>query len=186
LATNGQINHLNYHQRRLEKSFQALFGGLNPHQLIKHLHPPLKGIHRIRVVYDKDQLDVTYHFYQVIHQNNFVLAQADFDYPFKYEDRSCFDQLKQKYPNEEIIFIKNGLITDTTIANIACFIDGIWLTPTTPLLEGTTRARLLDEKKIELADITLERFKKAEKFALMNALTDFYEVKNATIRDLRD
>ena len=136
------------------------------------------------MIYDQNSLKCYYLPYQKTYQSDFVLLDSDIDYAFKYEDRSCFDTLKTVYPDQEIIFIKDGLITDTTIANIACFINGRWYTPTIPLLHGTTRARLLDEKKLQLADITLEEFKKAEKFALMNALTGFYEVNNATIRDL--
>ena len=76
----------------------------------------------------------------------------------------------------EAVFIKEGLIADTSIANIACKIDDKWLTPKKPLLEGTTRARLLDEKKLILADISVEDFKRATSIAFLNALTGFYEL----------
>ena len=80
----------------------------------------------------------------------------------------------------EAIFVKDDLITDSSIANIACLIDNQWLTPKTPLLQGTCRQRLLDEKKLILADISVEDFNKAKKLAFFNALTGFYELPIST------
>jgi len=76
----------------------------------------------------------------------------------------------------ELIFVKDGLISDSSIANVACLIHNQWLTPKKPLLLGTTRARLLDEKKLTTADISVEDFKSSDKIAFFNALTGFYEL----------
>lgn len=70
------------------------------------------------------------------------------------------------------MIIKNGLISDTTIANIAIYLDGIWITPKKPLLKGTTRDRYLKEGKLIEKDISAEDLK-ASKIALMNAMIDF-------------
>ena len=68
---------------------------------------------------------------------------------------------------------KNGLITDTSIANIAIEIDGIWFTPKTPLLYGTTRQRYLDNSKLKELDISIEMLQSANKIGLLNAMIDF-------------
>jgi 4-amino-4-deoxychorismate lyase len=55
------------------------------------------------------------------------------------------------------------------------------LTPSTPLLEGTTRARLLDEGFLSAACLTPKDIQKADKIAIMNAMVGFVEVENGII-----
>ena len=74
---------------------------------------------------------------------------------------------------DEIIIVKNGIVTDTSIANIAIFYDDVWITSKNCLLNGTTKNRLLEEKFLVEKDITLEMLKKASKIALMNAMIGF-------------
>ena len=69
--------------------------------------------------------------------------------------------------------IKDELITDTSIANIALYIENQWFTPKKPLLKGTTRARLIYEEFLTEKDLTVEDLKKSTKFAVMNAMVDF-------------
>ena len=89
--------------------------------------------------------------------SSFKIIHADIEYPLKYEDRHEINHLfGQKGDADEIIIIKNGLVTDTSIANLAFFDKGQWITPAQPLLNGTTRQRLLDENKIICADIPYE------------------------------
>ena len=64
---------------------------------------------------------------------------------------------------------------------VAFYDDNKWITPTTPLLEGTTRARLLKQKTVIAAPIRLEDINKYSKMALMNALLGFYVIKQPII-----
>ena len=75
-------------------------------------------------------------------------------------------------------YVKNGAISDTPIANVAFLKEGLWYTPDTPLLEGTTRARLIDEKFLHVRRITPEDLPHYEGMAVMNALTGFAEIQN--------
>jgi len=76
------------------------------------------------------------------------------------------------------------LIRDTTIANIAVF-DGLkWFTPKNPLLCGTQRAKLLENKIITEKDIKIKDFKNIVSFAIINALIGFREIKNAKFGDI--
>ena len=76
---------------------------------------------------------------------------------------------------DEIIIVKNGLITDTSFTNLALFDGNRWLTPKPPLLLGPKRAQLLEAGIIEEAELTLEDLRKAEKVSLFNAMIDFGE-----------
>ena len=74
---------------------------------------------------------------------------------------------------DEIIIVRAGKLTDTSIANIALLIDGAWLTPASPLLPGTTRERLLEEKLLVQADITPADLGRCQGFAVCNAMVGF-------------
>ena len=70
------------------------------------------------------------------------------NYDLKYFDRKIFDDLKKNIKADDILIIKNGFITDTSIANILFFDGKKWITPKKPLLKGTVRERLLRMKLI--------------------------------------
>ena len=104
----------------------------------------------------------------------FIVKDNDIDYSFKSTDRTCLNRLAtQKGDCDEIIIIKNGLVTDTSFTNIAIYKHGMWLTPKHPLLLGTKRAALLEKGIIQEADITVDDLMKAEKVSLFNAMIDF-------------
>lgn len=175
--SNGEALHLDYHQARVDRSRQIL--GFTD-SLPLELTPPDKGEFRCRVVYEKEIETIEYIPYQRKKVRSLKCVHSNINYDLKYEDRSALNALISP-DADDIIIIKNDLVTDTSIANL-CFFDGKeWLTPKTPLLHGTTRQRLLDEYRIKCADIHYKTIMDYEKIALMNAMTDFYIVENAII-----
>ena len=80
---------------------------------------------------------------------------------------------------DDILIVKNGLVTDTSFSNVA-FLDGSrWLTPEHPLLEGTKRAKLLEAGILAEADIRPEEIYRFKKVRLINAMMDWedsYEI----------
>lgn len=179
---NGQAQHLSYHQQRVERSLKQL-GSDVYYNLSTLVTPPDNALYRCRIVYDDSSLDITYIPYRKRVIQTLQLIQADhLDYSLKYADRTELDLLSaQKGDAEDILVVKNGLVTDTSIANIAFFNGTKWLTPKHPLLQGTTRARLLDEKKIFESEIHMDDLKKFKAFALLNAMIGFDEIKNGII-----
>jgi len=175
----GKCFHLPYHLARLNASRKKL-GFNKPLKLV--LKPPKKGLYRCRFIYAEDIIKIEYLPYEMRLPHSFKLIHSDIDYELKHENRKDLNKLFiQKEEADEIIIIKNGLITDTSIANL-CFYDGKkWLTPTRPLLYGTTRQRLLDEKKIHTADISYTDIHKFSKIALINAMIDFQIIENAIL-----
>ena len=177
-----QAYHLKYHQARLERSCSALGWRLDYklHQLIK---PPSKALFRCRFVYDEEGYNIEYLPYQAKKIQSLKSIHADtLNYELKYADRSALDELCEEKENaDDILIIKDNLLTDTSVANIAFFDGHSWLTPKEPLLKGSTRARLLEKKKLKLADITLEEAKKYKRFALMNAMIGFVEIQDGII-----
>lgn len=175
----GEALNLAYHQARLDRSrFQLGFNDT----LRLELSPPNTGEFRCRIVYEKEIEKVEYLPYRYKEISTFKLVHSDIAYDLKYEDRTEINVLIQKHPEaDEIIIIKDSLITDTSIANL-CFFDGThWLTPKIPLLQGTCRQRLLDSQKIIASDIDYRSLKNFSKIAVMNAMTDFRIIENAII-----
>jgi 4-amino-4-deoxychorismate lyase len=78
---------------------------------------------------------------------------------------------------DDVLLVKNGLLTDTSYCNIALF-DGVnWVTPLTPLIQGVTRAQLLEDGKLIAKDIKLEELMNFQKIALFNALNEFGSIQ---------
>jgi len=173
----GIVYHLDYHQQRVNTSRKVL--GFDSALQLK-LDPPKEGLFRCRIIYEESIEKIEYLAYQQKKIQSFKLVHSNINYALKYEDRSELNLLMSE-DADEIIIIQNNLITDTSIANL-CFYDGKeWLTPKTPLLKGTTRQRLLDEKRIKEADIQVSDIKNYEKIALINAMIDFTIIENAII-----
>lgn len=165
-----EVLNLQYHNARVARTI-----GLNIN-LHDYIFPPCEDLLRCKLIYDESGvLSVEYFPYQKREIKSFKLVFDDsIDYSKKKLDRSGIDRLfAQKGECDEIIIVKKGLITDTSIANIAVLDDGIWFTSKTPLLEGTTRARLLDEGLIKERDIDIDMLKSAQQIALMNVMIDF-------------
>lgn len=166
----GQAYHLHYHQQRIARTI-----GLNLN-LSDYIYPPSNKLLKCRVIYDKnDILDIKYTQYTPKTITTFKLIYDDtIEYKYKMFDRENLDNLyTKKELADEIIIVKNGFITDTTIANIAIYNGTFWITPKSPLLCGTTRNRLLNEHKLMEKDITVDELLFAKKIALMNAMIDF-------------
>ena len=183
----GKPLHLEYHQKRLDRSRTQLLNLQDRLDLREHLlDTPPKGIYRCRVIYSDRVHLVEYSPYRYIPKFRYIAVESSIDYRYKYLDRSQIDKIKTQYSDfDDIIFIQNGRVTDTTIANIAIKIDNEWLTPKTPLLEGTTRERLIDSGFLKTADIRVKDLKDAKAFAVMNALSGFRVIDKAYIKEER-
>jgi 4-amino-4-deoxychorismate lyase len=180
---NGNARYLSYHEARMKRSIEALSGQSVAFDLSAVIDPPAnEGILRCRILYDTAVRRIEYIPYTPRIVRTLALVESDIDYAFKYADRSALDALKAAHPKaDDVLIVKNGCVTDTTIANIA-FYDGTrWLTPATPLLEGTTRARLIDEGFLKPATIRPDDIGRYESVALLNAMQGFVNVKNVTI-----
>ncbi len=167
---NYEVFHLNYHQKRVASTI-----GKN-HDLLKQIQPPNSKLLKCKVVYNEDEItDVSFTPYKKKEISSLKIIRKDeINYKQKSTNRAELESLyKQKGRADDILIVKQNLITDTTIANIAICVKNQWLTPKTALLQGTTRQRYIDNGTVEELDVTVELFKKAEKIALLNAMIGF-------------
>lgn len=182
-SVEGNVAHLAWHQARFERTRRDYFHQKTPLFLSDYLHPPCDGVYRVRVEYAQEILNVTYTPYVERQIERFALVEAEISYAHKYANRRDLDAWKLG-DVDDVLFTCKGLLQDTTIANVALLIDGVWQTPTFPLLRGTTRERLLASGFLKEALLDTQSLKKATKFAIMNALIGFRIIENLTIKGL--
>ncbi len=173
-SIDGEIYNIEYHQKRYESVLDSI-GILEKEDLRKYIDPPKYGIYKCKLVYTDDTIDVSYHEYKKREVNSLKLVfNNDIEYSKKLENRDEINALFElREECDDILIIKNLLICDTSIANVAFYRDGEWFTPKEPLLKGTTRARLIDEGKIIESDIKVQDIRSFSKIALLNAMIDF-------------
>lgn len=144
-----------------------------------------ESLYRCRVSYRNRIEKIEFFTYQAKHPRRIELAEdVSFKYPYKYEDRSTFQQLLIQNPEaDDVIILHNGKLTDATFANIAVFDGTNWLTPYTPLLKGTKRQFLLDKGILKESVISAEDLKSFNQLALINAMRDLDIVYNYSFHD---
>jgi len=174
---NGKIQHPHWHEKRFLNAYLNHFQKQPEYELfvdITYKNNP-KGWEKLRIAYGekKKQWALTPYVYKSISSLQLV-EDNHIEYAHKWEDRSALNTLFLKRGNcDDILIVKNGQLTDTSYGNIAFFKNGKWFTPNQPLLEGTARARLLEEKKLNAIPISIENLFTFERFKMINAMRDF-------------
>jgi len=182
---NGLISNLSYHQNRCNQSRKKLYNCNDTLHLKDVIYPPKKGLYRCRILYAENIVSVEYIPYNSRNIKTIKVISSTLNYRFKYANRENFTILLAEHPEvDEILIEKNGFITDTSIANIAFYDGSQWYTPTTPLLNGTVRQKLLDEGFLQTKAIKNEDLKYYTQVALMNAMLGFNIQKNIHIQDI--
>lgn len=177
---------LNYHLERMHRTCRFLFS--SSFQKEKELLTTLQGIHsntkmKVRVEYDEKHFKVSSSIY---HPKNILavslLLKEDIIYPYKTTNRDVFLQYQQEH--KEVVFVKNGCLTDTTFSNIALWNGEEWHTPESPLLHGTRRQCLLENKKIKERKITLSEMERYHTLSFINGMLDLGELV-FPVRDIK-
>jgi len=87
--------------------------------------------------------------------------------------RAPYDRRREKRPDVDDVILRNdrGEVTESTIANLAVELDGVWVTPPigSGLLPGTYRAVLLREGRLKERPLTVKDLKRATGIALVSS-----------------
>lgn len=177
---NGVIYNLPYHNERLNRTRNVFWKDCTPINLIDYIRMPhKKGIVKCRIVYEKEIKEIVYTPYSMREIDTLRIVHSDgINYTYKSTDR---EELNRLYVGrgdaDDVLIVRNELITDTSIANVA-FYDGCeWYTPQTPLLKGTQRAFLLDRQIIKEKEITLKQLFTYSRITLFNAMIEFGQIE---------
>ena len=102
---------------------------------------------------------------------------APLDRPFTYFKTSQRDHLIQS-DREQIYFLEDETLLETTIGNLILEIKGKLYTPPAhlPILDGIYRRHLLENQQIEEKLLTLKDLREADRIYACNALRGLYEL----------
>jgi 4-amino-4-deoxychorismate lyase len=85
---------------------------------------------------------------------------------------------------DDILIIKNEMVTNTSFSNIVFFDGTKWLTPAQPLLRGTKREKLIRENIIFEETITKNEIQRFQNAVLINAMIDIEESPIIEIKNI--
>ncbi len=176
---NGYFENIKYHQERINTTLTNHFGKeveINLGEELDQAEIPVdNSLYKCRVLYDQKILEVEFVPYNLPDIRSLKLVYDDeISYRYKNVNRKKIEQLfMQKGEADDILIVKNRMLTDTSYANIVCLKNKVWYTPSKPLLEGTRRAALLDAGQIKATEITTNDLKYFEKIRLINAMIRF-------------
>lgn len=178
----GVPQNLDLHLKRSSETMLHNFGIIKELPLAELLYfkvnRPLSGVFKLRVIYSKDIIDYSLEPYTPKDIKTLRLVDGgDIDYRFKYENRDAIDTLLEKRGDcDDILIVKEGLITDSSYCNIV-FGDGrSYFTPADPLLKGTKRESLLTSGAIRERVIREGEVGKYSSFFIINAMMDMTPV----------
>jgi 4-amino-4-deoxychorismate lyase len=187
---NGHPQNLAWHQKRFEHSYESQYYQSSKIELEKILVPPeqySKGKIKARFLYSKEFYSVEFQEYIPVKVQSLKIIENDsIEYAHKYIDRSAIvSMMQERGICDDILIVKKGRITDSSISNIVFYDGEKWITPEFPLLKGTTRERLLHGKRIFLRDITIGKLKLFSHFRLINSMLDFEEQEMLGISNIK-
>lgn len=172
----GKFCYPEYHLRRMEQSRTMIGGAKVDNEFFEKLIVPsefCQGTVKCRIIYDATTIsEVDFQSYTPRRVNSLKLVNADaIDYTYKYADRSdltCL--LAQKGVCDDILIVKCGQLADTSYSNIVLSDGTHFYTPSTYLLNGTQRQRLLAQGVIKEKKLTPTDLPAFDKLYLINAM----------------
>lgn len=177
----GRFFRLSFHQQRINLAFKNCYPGFAPFNLYKFLDTtvyPEVGLYKCRIVFDYQTRKAEFAPYKMRKIESLKLVETIArTYNYKSEDRSEIDRaFAQRGECDDVIMVRNGLLTDTSYANIALFDGEKWYTPRVPILFGTNRAGLIAENKIIEKDLKVSDITHFSRIRIFNALIEFGEI----------
>lgn len=177
---NGCIYNLPYHNERMNRTQRMIFHTSAILDLADYIHPePYQERTKCRVEYADVIVKVEYAAYHIRPVSSLRVISCDtISYDLKSSDRSELNDLfAQRGEADDILIDRNGLLTDTSICNLALWNGSCWETPTSPLLCGTKRASLLDAEILKSADIRSVDLHRYSRIRLFNSMIEFGEIE---------
>ena len=186
---NKKVCNLEYHQARFDLTREKLFGLKERIILADAIQLPgdiNNSSYKCKIVYSEQIHSVDFVLYEKRLPKTIRLVYDDMiDYSFKYEDRERLKNLVESSGADEVVIVKNGKITDTSRSNIVLKKGNKYITPTTYLLNGTMRKKMLVENQIYEEDVSVESLFTYEKLFLINAMLNLENQPGFPISEIK-
>jgi 4-amino-4-deoxychorismate lyase len=180
-VVNRQFQNLGFHNNRLNRSRRELFGSKNEidiKEIVSLTSLITEGVYKCTITYSAEIADVQFQPYIIRKIETLkIITDNKIKYNYKYADRTELNEiLERKGGCDEIIIVKDNMITDTSFSNLI-FFDGLtWHTPVSPLLKGTKREKLVSLGLIKEAKIGINDLVKYNKVGLINAMLEMGDI----------
>lgn len=150
---NGSFQRIRLHNERCNRTRNYFFGCLPPLDLALLLSVPIhlkSDKVKCTVTYGADIENIEYASYKIRPIGSLQMVYDDtIEYDFKFADRLKLSELCQKKGQcDDILIIKNGLISDTSYANVIFLQGDSWYSQQNPLLKGTRLESYLIAKRV--------------------------------------
>lgn len=175
----GQPLHLDWHQGRVSDTFSKFYPGAAPFRLeslFRTSTPPAGSDLRWRIRYDHISCETEFSSFQVkpLQSLQLIRLPPEYSYWYKFADRRILELASSRRGvADDVLLIRDGWITDTTVANVAFLKNNRWYTPAIPLLAGTTWKRLVTHGTLTPRPIHVHDLDRYEACAVFNALRDW-------------
>jgi 4-amino-4-deoxychorismate lyase len=184
----GEYRHLRLHQARLERTWREAFGGAPGFRLSDFLPtPPDGGLYRARLSYPGPEGPPT----ATLHPYSFpsletlkLVPDPGVDYRFKLLDRSALDALKASCGASDFVLVRDGGLTDSSIANLVFEGDGGFFTPEGFLLRGVKWESLLESGRVGVRRIGPESLGLYRKAYFVNAMIDLEDDVSVPVSEI--
>lgn len=178
----GQLPLLDYHQARVDRS-RARLGWRSPLSLAALLREqplPQQGLYKLRITYGREPEQISWLPYVPRPMRRLRLLPADgLDYALKWADRRALEWcFAQRGDCDDVLLLRQGLLTDTTYANVALYDGQQWWSPEQPLLEGVRRDYLLASGRLQLAALRAADLPAFRCLRVFNAMIDLSEAED--------
>ena len=185
----GVFYNLPLHIARLERTAIHFFGVAPSLELSQSMIPETLriGIVKCRVTYSSQIISVEFEPYAFRHLSSLTLVEDnDIDYTYKAVDRSSLNSLySRREDGDDILIVKNGLVTDTSYANVVFENANGLYTPKSYLLGGIKRQYLLQNGIINELVINQDDIRLFSKVYLINAMIDLEDAICVSVSALR-
>lgn len=183
----GELQNIELHQKRinLTSNMFSISRRLN----LNDINIPksnTNSIQKCRIIYSNNDSLISFSDYSRKKIESLRLVFDDsIDYGFKFEDRERINELYNKREGcSDIIIVKNGLITDTSFTNLVFFDGKDYYTPSSFLLNGTMRQKLLIDKRIKERKIGYNDIKDYKTVFLINCMNSIEDNLSISIEKI--
>jgi 4-amino-4-deoxychorismate lyase len=171
----GVVPYIDLHQSRYERTLAKFYEDAKVFNIMDFINVKEhnRGEFKCRFLYSKEDCHIEIQPYvrRDIRTIKIIHTTIDLDYSSKRIDRKELDYYySMKGDSDEIIMVKDNLITDGYYYNLVFENDGAFYTPTEPLLRGVMRQSLIDAGEIIPIPIHINDLYNYQRVHLINAL----------------
>ena len=183
---NGKPQHLPYHLKRMEGTVRDIYNKPLPELHLEIPDDARKGLFKCRIEYDDAVRKVEFSPYTQKERKSVALVcDENICYKYKSTDRRQLARLVQQAKTDDVIIVRNGMITDASYCNLVFEdFDGNLFTPSDALLHGTCRQRLIDDGVVKERPIRADELRRYKTVYFINAMMDICDAQRMAVAQI--